>query len=199
MNYTAIEQNNPSSSPQICKRGLGIVFSILCVCLSAAQAKDHKATSSSAAIKIVTSMAFDENKPTDMSIQQAGGKSYLYIQLANDAGVAVVDVTKPDKPKVVSSMSSFKGASHFQVSGNAATISAEQSDILAKSANPHELLLWDVSDPKNPRMVQRFNDVLRVLQDDRHYTYILNQDRLWVVKDRQTGTDNDKWDPSLYG
>lgn len=197
MNYTAIDQNNSSSSLEISKRGLSILLSILCVCLSAAQAKDHKATPS-AAIKVVTSMAFDDNKPTDMSIQQVGGKSYLYVQFANDAGVAVVDITRPDKPRVVSSMSSFSGANQFHIEGNAVTMSAEHGDV-SSVANSGELALWDVSDPKNPRLVQRFTNVHRVLQDDRHYTYILNQDRLWVVKDKQTSTDNDKWDPSLYG
>ncbi len=52
------------------------------------------------------------------------------------------------------------------------------------NSNPpanHPLVLWDISKPDSPRVIQRFANVSRVLSDDRGYVYILNDDGLWVI------------------
>lgn len=162
----------------------------------AARAKDRK-VHPSAAIKVVGSMTFDNKSATDMVIRQVRGKSYLYVQLANDNGVVVVDISKPNKLKIVSSMPS-QGAGHLTINGNAAIMTAEVGDS-ATRANSGELVLWDISDPQNPQVVQRFTGVVRVLHDDRHYTYILNQDGLWVVWEKQDTDNDDSWKPSING
>lgn len=178
------------------------VMLVLIFCVSAyvpaAQAKDRK-PNTPAAIRVVTSMSFENETATDMLIQQSGGKSYLYVQLADGEGVAVVDVTHPDQLKVVNSVSAFKGGQHLTINGNAATMTAGSDESGVQTARGGELILWDVSNPSDPQVVQRFPGVLRVLRDDRHYTYILNHDRLWVVRDKQSTTNDDKWDPSIYG
>jgi hypothetical protein len=199
MNYESFKRDSLVLNPLAQVRRSVMLVLIFCISayVPAAQAKDRKANMP-AAIKVVTSMSFENETATDMLIQQAGGKSYLYVQLADGEGVAVVDVTHPDQLKVVNSVSSFKGGQHLTINGNAATMTAENNASGAQSAHG-ELILWDVSNPSNPQVVQRFPGVLRVLQDDRHYTYILNQDRLWVVRDKQSAANDDSWDPSIYG
>jgi hypothetical protein len=78
-------------------------------------------------------------------------------------------------------------------------LTASASAPVSQSPSKSELVLWDISDPGNPRVVQRFSGVLRVLQDERNYTYVLNTDGLWVVSDKQNTTNDDSWNPSLYG
>ena len=73
------------------------------------------------------------------------------------------------------------------------------ADASSPAANTCELVLWDISDPDNPRVVQRFAGVVRVLHDKRNYTYVLNQDGLWVVYDKQPAPEDDNWRPSIYG
>lgn len=173
-----------------------ILLLTLCAGLSAAQAKDHK-PASSMAISVVANMSFDQKLPADMLIRQVNGKSYLYVQLANQQGIVVVDVTHPNKLKIVSSMDA-EGTDQLAINGNAAMLTASGS-AASSSSGKSELVLWDISDPGNPRVVQRFSGVVRILEDERNYTYVLNQDGLWVVSDKQNNAVDDSWNPSLYG
>ena len=50
------------------------------------------------------------------------------------------------------------------------------------------LVVWDLSNPAAPRVVQKFSGVVKWLQDGRNFIYVLNGDGLWVVSkpaDRQ--------------
>jgi hypothetical protein len=187
------QNSNPTRS---FKHRFAILLLTLCVCLPAAQAKEHK-PAGSMAISVVANMSFDQKLPADMLIRQVNGKSYLYVQLANQQGIVVVDVTQPNKLKIVSSMDAG-GTNQMTINGNAAVLTAS-SAAASLSSGKSELVLWDISDPGNPRVVQRFSGVVRILEDERHYTYVLNQDGLWVVSDKQNNDPDDFWNPSIYG
>lgn len=182
-------------------RRLATLFLFLCAALPAAQAKDKK-PQTSAAVKVVANMTFDNKPPADMLIQQVNGKPYLFVQLANAQGVVVVDISKPDKLKIISSLSGpdAAAASELSINGNAATITAVSADASSR-ASKGELVLWDISEPGNPRVVQRFSGVVRVLHDERNYTYVLNQDGLWVVSDTQAppASEDNNWLQGIYG
>ena len=181
-------------------RGQALYISILLLTLGAfvpgAQARDKK-PHTSAAVKVVANMSFDNKPPADMLIQRIKGKPYLFVQLANAQGVVVVDISKPDKLKIVSSLS---GPGEVNIAGNAATVTAVVDQAGSSSAANGELILWDISEPGNPREVQRFSGVVRVLHD-RNYTYVLNQDGLWVVSDKQSqpADDDNNWLLSIQG
>ena len=181
-------------------RHLATLLLFFYAALPLAQAKDKK-LHSSAVVKVVANMTFDNKLPADMLIQQINGKPYLFVQLTNAQGVVVVDISKPNKLKIVSSLSGpdAAGASELDINGNAATITSVAADASSPAANKGELVLWDISDPGNPRVVQRFAGVVRVLHDKRNYTYVLNQDGLWVVYDKQPAPEDDNWQPSIYG
>jgi hypothetical protein len=182
-------------------RRLATLFLLFGAFLPAAQAKDHK-PETSAAVKVIANMTFDNKPAADMLIRQVNGKPYLFVQLENAQGVVVVDISKPNKLKVVSSLSSpdATGTNQLSINGNAAVITAAAGDP-SQSATKGELVLWDISEPGNPRVVQRFSGVVRVLRDERNYTYVLNQDGLWVVYDKQNqpATEGKDWQPSIYG
>ena len=183
-------------------RRLGTLFLLLCASLPAARAKDHK-RHTSAAVKVIASMSFDKRPPADMMIKQVKGKPYLFVQLANAQGVVVVDISKPNKLKIVSSLSDpdATGASQLSINGNAAVMTAVAEGSSTQVASKGELVLWDISEPGNPRVVQRFSGVVRVLRDERNYTYLLNQDGLWVVYDKQNqpATEDNNWLLGIYG
>jgi hypothetical protein len=51
-----------------------------------------------------------------------------------------------------------------------------------------ELVLWDLSNPAAPQVVQKFSGVVKWLQDERNSIYVLNGEGVWVVSkpvDRQ--------------
>ncbi len=63
-----------------------------------------------------------------------------------------------------------------------------ETDVQRRSSSNDDLVLWDLSNPAAPRMVQKFSGVVKWLQDDRNFIYVLNDEGLWVVSkaaDRQ--------------
>ena len=44
-------------------------------------------------------------------------------------------------------------------------------------------MLWDVSNPVAPREVQKFTGVVKWLEDERNFIYVLNGDGLWVISE----------------
>jgi hypothetical protein len=158
-----------------------------------AAAKRPKPASS--AIQVVGSLKFDHT-PVDMLLRQNNGKSYLYVQLANSDGFLVVDITRPEKLKVVSSMTAGE-ASRLKINGNMAFATATETGANSYADVKGELVLWDISDPASPRIVQQFTGVKRVLKDDREFTYILDQGGLWVIWDKSISDDSSN--ATLYG
>lgn len=159
---------------------LGILLLLLCVFLLAAQAKDRKPNASKA-IKVIASVPFADKSPADMQLKEVNNKMYLYIQFANAQGVQVVDVTKANKPRIVGSIPSTDGAT-LSIRGN--TVMVSTAELSREPAAKGDMVLWDVSDPRNLRIAQRFTGVVRVLWDERNYTYVLNQEGLWVVYEK---------------
>ena len=70
-------------------------------------------------------------------------------------------------------------------------IIAENTTLPARrSASDDDLELWDLSNPAAPRVVQKFSGVIKWLQDERDFIYVLNGDGLWIVSkpsDRKPG------------
>jgi hypothetical protein len=54
-------------------------------------------------------------------------------------------------------------------------------------ASNDDLVLWDLSNPSTPRVVQKFSGVVKWLQDERNFIYVLNGEGLWVI----SNTDHD--------
>ena len=194
MNFGILNQRKARS-------GSNIFAALLLVCstLTPALAKDAKPLTSTT-VKVVGTMAFEDKLPTDMKIQKVNRKQYLFVQFAEPQSIAVVDISKPGKLKVISSMifAGAPGKNQIAITGNVAvvTASAEQR---AQSPDKSELAFWDISDPANPRMVQQFANVVRVLRDDRGYSYILTGNKLSVVYDKQYISTDDAYLTSLYG
>lgn len=167
------------------------IFVMLSAMTPVAQAKEHRPPEN---IKVISTLSLDNKQASDMFIEQVGGKPYLYVLLANGQGAVAVDISRPQKPKIVGAIPSVDAVAEgrLSVSGNAAIVSAANPSSY-RTATTGELALWDISEPHNPRLVQRFSGVVRVLQDERNYTYVLNREGLSVVYDRQNTAD-ESWD-----
>jgi hypothetical protein len=84
----------------------------------------------------------------------------------------------------------------MSLTGAVAIISESQALPMHSRASTDDLVLWDLSNPAAPRVVQKFSGVVKWLQDERNFIYVLNGDGLWVVSepaDRQP----EQADPSL--
>jgi len=135
-----------------------------------------------------------------MFLQQEGRRQFLYVQQPSQQGVTVIDITKPERPKVVNqvplenlTMVSF-GLAIFETPENSATVGASLGASLAtgNAEGPHgsgvleSVRVLDVSDPAHPRTVQNFDGVTSILQDSaQNLFYVANGDGVWIVSHQQ--------------
>ena len=156
-----------------------------------ASAKDHKLTTSDNQADVVAHISFTGLSAVDMAIQKkVNDKYYLYVQHSNDQGISIVDISKPAEPKAIGVISWPDPAvsSRMNVTGDLAIIAETGALPMRGSTSNDDLVLWDLSNPAAPRVVQKFSGVVKWLQDERNFIYVLNGDGLWVVSkpaDRQ--------------
>jgi len=135
--------------------------------------------------QVVAHLPFTGLTSIDMALQdRAGDKRYLYVQHSQNDGVSVVDVSDPGKPKVLALVPwpDSHAANRLSVAGDFGFVSENQSTVAVRSdANRDDVVIWDLSNPASPRMVQKFDSVVRFLRDDKDFIYILNNDGLWVI------------------
>jgi hypothetical protein len=131
-----------------------------------------------------------------MFSQQEGSRQFLYVQQSPQRGVTVIDITKAERPKVVSQVSlenltmvSF-GLAIFETPKNSATGDASLGDGNAEgprgSGALESVRVLDVGDPAGPRTVRNFDGVTSILQDSaRDLLYVANGDGIWIVSHQQ--------------
>jgi hypothetical protein len=155
-----------------------------------ASAKDHKLKSDNLA-QVVAHISFAGRSAVDMAMQKkVNDKYYLYVQHSKDQGISIIDVTKPAQAKTVGVIPWPDPAvsSRMNVTGDLAIIAENEVLPTHISTSNDDLVLWDLSNPAVPRVVQRFSGVVKWLQDERNFIYVLNGEGLWVVSkpaDRQ--------------
>lgn len=151
-----------------------------------ASAKDHKLTTSDNQADVVAHISFTGLSAVDMAIQKkVNDKYYLYVQHSNDQGISIVDISKPAEPKAIGVIPWPDPAvsSRMNVTGDLAIIAETGILPMRSSTSNDDLVLWDLSNPSAPRVVQKFSGVVKWLQDERNFIYVLNGDGLWVVSE----------------
>jgi len=147
-----------------------------------ASAKERKAKGSDNQAHVVAHISFEGLSAVDMAMQKkVNDKYYLYVQHSKDQGISIIDISKPDQPKAVGVVPwpDPAASSRMNVTGDLAIIA--ETDVQRRSSTNDDLVLWDLSDPAAPRVVQKFTGVVKWLQDERDFIYVLNGEGLWVV------------------
>lgn len=153
--------------------------------VAVAAAKDHKQKMPANASQVVAHIAFNGQTVIDMAMQkEADNKIYLYVQHSKGEGISVVDITQPTKPKILGVVSwpNPAVASQMNITGHLGIIT-ENADATDRGSSFTDLVLWDLSNPVSPRIVQRFSGVARWFEDERDFMYVLNNDGLWVISE----------------
>jgi hypothetical protein len=156
-----------------------------------ASAKDHKLKGSDNQAQVVAHISFAGLSAVDMAMQKkVNDKYYLYVQHSKDQGISIIDISKPAQPKAVGMIPWPDPAlsGRMNVTGDLAIIAESGVLPMHSSTSNDDLVLWDLSNPAAPRVVQKFSGVVKWLQDERNFIYVLNGDGLWVVSkpaDRQ--------------
>ena len=163
-----------------------LLMTVLMFSVGVASAKEHKMKKSENEAQVVAHISFSGLAVIDMAMQRKGeNKYYLYVQHAKDEGVSIIDVSKPSQAKTLGVISwpDPAASSRMDVTGNLAIIAEKQMLPMRSSASNDDLVLWDLSNPAAPRVVEKFTGVVTWLQDERNFIYVLNGDGLWVVSE----------------
>ena len=163
---------------------------------------------------VVTTLVYakDQQKPTEvpasviahlplpqatgnqMFLQKEGGKEYLYVQQASRLGYIVVDVSKPERPSLLKRAVQSNQAT----AGNVQMVSPDvaiaetpekKPNAISSSKHPTETVrVLDLSDPRNPKTLQEFDEVTSILPDGNHgLIYLTNNEGLWILRYNRTG------------
>lgn len=154
-----------------------------------ALAQDQKPTDLPASV--IAHLPLPHPTGSQMLLQKDERKSYLYVQQAGKQGFMIVDVTKPDYPSLVKRTAEARQATSGDLqilSPDVAIAEAPQAKpTLASSKHPSSTIrVLDLSDPKNPKTIQEFDNVTSVLPDGAHgLIYLTNNDGLWILRYRR--------------
>jgi hypothetical protein len=169
---------------------LTTIFLSLLVSVPSAAAR----TSSGAAeehVKVVAHLALNGMHVNHMFVQQRGSEFFLYLHRPIKDAFALVDVTNPDKP-VLLSRNALKEAPKSQVqppTGDAVVAltvtpdAAPTHEAPAAVPLPTETVQFvDISNPKSAKTLKTFKGVTSVYSDDaRKLVYLVNGEGLWIV------------------
>ena len=164
---------------------LAILASVL-LGSGAASVRERKPKASDNQVHVVAHISFTGLSAVDMAMQKKGNdKYYLYVQHSKGDGISIVDVSNPPQPKTISVILSSDPAasSTMNLTGDLAIIAESEALPVRGSRSDHDLVVWDLSNPASPREVQKFSGVVKWLQDERDFIYVLNGEGLWVVSE----------------
>ena len=138
---------------------------------------------------VIAHLPLPQATGNQMLLQRDNGKNYLYVQMASKQGFMIVDVTKPDKPtllKRTAEASQATAGNLEMVSPDVAIAEAPEktATTVTSSNRPTETVrVLDMSDPRNPKVLQSFAGVTSILPDGAHgLIYLANTEGLWVLR-----------------
>lgn len=161
-----------------------------------ARAAQNSTATQQEIVKVVAHVPLTGMRVNQMFVQQRDTKFYLYLHRPSKDAFALVDVSDPRHP-VLLSRHALKEDARGQLQGLTAgsvlavSVTPEQSEANTQSDTvklPTETVrLVDMSDPKNPKSVKTFKGVTSVYPDDaRKLVYLVNADGLWIVSHHMT-------------
>ncbi len=151
--------------------------------------------------KVIARISFSGLTPLNMTMQKRDdGKYYLYVEHQQKEGITVVDISRPKHPKTLGEVSwpDPAQASGLSLSGNFAIVSQSQNTMVSGSAAKQNLVLWDLSEPASPRVMQTFSGVVKWLEDDRDLIYVLNDEGLWIISQPEENPQTQSLSGSMY-
>jgi hypothetical protein len=163
---------------------MALITTLILVMANGASARQHKSKGLVDESRVVAHISFSQTA-VDMAIQrQVNDKLYLFVQHSGDEGISVVDITEPAKSKIVGAIPWPNPAltSRMNVTGSIGIVT-EDGVVRGPERTSPDVVLWDLSNPASPRVVQRFSGVVKWLQDERNFIYVLNGEGLWIVSE----------------
>lgn len=172
-----------SNTIKVGLRNVALITGSISMAITGATAKEHKPKTSANESQVVAHLSFNGQTAVDMAMEkEINNRTYLYVQHSRDEGISVIDVTQPSKAKILGVVSwpNSAVASRMNITGRLGIIT-ESVAVPNRDKTLPDLVLWDLSNPVSPRIVQQFSGVVRWFEDERDFIYVLNTDGLFVI------------------
>jgi hypothetical protein len=175
--------------------GIALLAFALCMAAICPAADDSTKKSTDVPATVIAHLPLPQTTGAQMFLQRDEGKSYLYVQQATKQGFMIVDVSRPDMPRLLKSSAEVGHA----MAGNVemvgpdvgiASAPEKKANTLTNTSHPAQTIrILDLSDPRKPQVLEEFTGVTSVLPDGNHgLIYLTNNEGLWVLKyDRGPG------------
>jgi LVIVD repeat len=163
---------------------LALLTIVLIVTVGSASATEHKPKGSGAESRVVAHISFSGLSAVDMAMQKkVNDKYYIYVEHSKDQGISIIDISNPAQPKALGVIPWPDSAmsNRMTLAGDLAIIAESEVLPMHSRTSDDDLVLWDLSNPAAPRVVQKFSGVVKWLQDERSFIYVLNGEGLWVI------------------
>jgi hypothetical protein len=163
---------------------LALLTIVLIATVSSASAKERKPKGSGAESQVVAHISFSGLSAVDMAMQKkVNDKYYIYVEHPKDQGISIIDISNPAQPKALGLIPWPDPAmsSRMNLAGDLAIIAESEVLPMHSRTSDDDLVLWDLSNPAAPRVVQKFSGAVKWLQDERNFIYVLNGEGLWVI------------------
>jgi hypothetical protein len=171
-------------------RSLLLLLSLLVVSVGVALSGEQpSAKPTDVPATVIAHLPLPQAAGNQMLLQRENAKEYLYVQQASKQGFMIVNVTKPDRPNLLkrSDQADQATAGNLEmVSPDVAIAQAPEktSSTLTSTNHPTETVrVLDLSDPRNPKILETFTKVTSLLPDGGHgLIYLTNNEGLWILR-----------------
>jgi hypothetical protein len=172
---------------------LVLVF-VLVATASTASPKHSSGKPATQPTKILAHLALSGGPASQMFLREQNGKEYILIRQTSEAGVTVVDVTKPTQPNIVkrTTWPNDSSSGSLEIVGGRLALeeTPEPTGRALMSSNSKETVqILDLNDPTSPTVLESFSGVTSILNDVMHnLLYITNGDGLWILRQQTNGS-----------
>jgi hypothetical protein len=91
------------------------------------------------------------------------------------------------------------GVGRDDLTGDLAILAESDVVPVHSTWSDHDLAVWDLLNPASPRVVRKFSGVVKWLQDERNFVYVLIGERLRVVSEPADSQAKQTESTSSYG
>jgi hypothetical protein len=165
-------------------------ITLLVAVAPSALAKDKEAKPADVPATVVAHVSLPSDAGSQMLLRKKGSKQYLYVQQASKQGFMIVDVSKASQPNVLNRTIPAAPAASGDLEMVGPDVALAESSAKASGSvnsvpRPAESVrILDMSDPANPKTLQKFDAVTSILTDGGRI-YLTNNEGLWILKYNQ--------------
>lgn len=141
--------------------------------------------------KLIAHLPMPGGGARQMFLRHQGKVQYLYVQRSSQQGFTVIDVTKPERPKLVRRVPietvtvMGSGLVVTETPDKSATTSYPPGNVQGARGDdtvPESVRVLDVSNPAHPQTMRTSGGVTSVLADDaRGLIYVVNSEGIWIL------------------